>query len=39
MKPKPGEGIAIFGVGAVGLSALMAAKIAGCDPIIAGRCA
>jgi aryl-alcohol dehydrogenase len=35
MKPVPGEGIAIFGVGAVGLSALMAAKIAGCDPIVA----
>ena len=29
------RGIAIFGVGAVGLSALMAAKIAGCDPIMA----
>jgi aryl-alcohol dehydrogenase len=35
MKPHRGDGIAIFGVGAVGLSALMAAKIAGCDPIIA----
>jgi aryl-alcohol dehydrogenase len=35
MRPKPGESIAVFGVGAVGLSALMAAKIAGCDPIIA----
>src|SRR5271170_2394275 len=35
MKPNPGESIAVFGVGAVGLSALMAAKIAGCDPIIA----
>jgi len=35
IKPKPGEAIAVFGVGAVGLSALMAAKIAGCDPIIA----
>jgi aryl-alcohol dehydrogenase len=35
MKPKPGEGLAVFGVGAVGLSAVMAAKIAGCDPIIA----
>jgi aryl-alcohol dehydrogenase len=35
MKPQPGESIAIFGVGAVGLSALMAAKIAGCDPIVA----
>jgi aryl-alcohol dehydrogenase len=35
MQPQPGDGIAVFGVGAVGLSALMAAKIAGCDPIIA----
>jgi aryl-alcohol dehydrogenase len=35
MKPKPGESFAVFGVGAVGLSALMAAKIAGCNPIIA----
>src|ERR1700736_4638820 len=35
MKPAAGESIAIFGAGAVGLSALMAAKIAGCDPIIA----
>jgi aryl-alcohol dehydrogenase len=35
MQPQPGDSLAIFGVGAVGLSALMAAKIAGCDPIIA----
>ncbi|MEP7032302.1 MAG: zinc-binding dehydrogenase, partial [Pseudolabrys sp.] len=35
IKPSPGDGIVIFGVGAVGLSALMAAKIAGCDPIVA----
>jgi aryl-alcohol dehydrogenase len=35
MKPKPGDTFVVFGVGAVGLSALMAAKIAGCDPIIA----
>jgi aryl-alcohol dehydrogenase len=35
MKPKPGDAIAIFGVGAVGLSALMVAKISGCNPIIA----
>jgi len=35
MKPKPGESFVVFGVGAVGLSALMAAKICGCDPIIA----
>ncbi len=34
-KPRPGDSIAVFGVGGVGLSALMAAKIAGCDPIIA----
>jgi aryl-alcohol dehydrogenase len=35
MQPKPGDSFAVFGVGAVGLSALMAAKIAGCTPIIA----
>ena len=35
MQPQPGDSLAIFGVGAVGLSALMAAKIAGCDPIVA----
>jgi aryl-alcohol dehydrogenase len=35
LKPSPGDSIAVFGVGAVGLSALMAAKIAGCDPIVA----
>lgn len=35
MKPKSGESFVVFGVGAVGLSGLMAAKIAGCDPIIA----
>ena len=35
MKPKPGDAFAVFGVGAVGLSGLLAAKIAGCDPIIA----
>lgn len=35
MQPKPGDSLAVFGVGAVGLSALMAAKIAGCDPILA----
>ena len=32
---KPGDAFAVFGVGAVGLSGLMAARIAGCDPIIA----
>jgi aryl-alcohol dehydrogenase len=35
MRPRPGDSFAVFGVGAVGLSALMAAKIAGCEPIIA----
>ena len=32
---QPGESIAIFGVGGVGLSAVAAAKIAGANPIIA----
>ena len=35
LKPSPGESFAVFGVGAVGLSALMAAKVAGCAPIVA----
>jgi aryl-alcohol dehydrogenase len=35
LKPKPGYPIAVFGTGCVGLSAIMAAHIAGCDPIIA----
>jgi aryl-alcohol dehydrogenase len=35
MKPRQGESLVVFGTGTVGLSALMAAKIAGCDPIIA----
>jgi aryl-alcohol dehydrogenase len=35
MKPRPGDGFVVFGVGAVGLSALLAAKISGCDPIVA----
>ncbi len=35
LKPLAGDAIAVFGIGAVGLSSLMAAKIAGCDPIIA----
>jgi aryl-alcohol dehydrogenase len=35
MKPQTGDSFAVFGVGAVGLSGLMAARIAGCDPIIA----
>ena len=35
MQPRSGQSIAIYGVGGVGLAGLMAAKIAGCDPIIA----
>jgi aryl-alcohol dehydrogenase len=35
LKPAPGDSFAVFGVGAVGLAALMAAKIAGCAPIVA----
>jgi aryl-alcohol dehydrogenase len=35
MQPTFGESFAVFGVGGVGLAGLMAAKIAGCDPIIA----
>ena len=35
LQPLAGDALAVFGVGAVGLSSLMAAKIAGCDPIIA----
>lgn len=35
LKPQPGDGIVIFGTGTVGLSAIMAVKIAHCDPIIA----
>lgn len=34
-KPQSNQGVAVFGVGTVGLSAIMAAKYAGCDPIIA----
>jgi aryl-alcohol dehydrogenase len=35
LQPRQGDSLAVFGVGSVGLSALMAAKIAGCDPIVA----
>jgi aryl-alcohol dehydrogenase len=35
LRPPPGATIAIFGAGAVGLSAVMAARLAGCHPIIA----
>ncbi|MFC5182741.1 NAD(P)-dependent alcohol dehydrogenase [Actinomadura harenae] len=32
---RPGEAIAVFGAGAVGLSAVMAARLAGANPIVA----
>jgi aryl-alcohol dehydrogenase len=35
LKPGPGRSIAVFGTGCVGLSAIMAANIARCEPIIA----
>jgi aryl-alcohol dehydrogenase len=35
LKPKAGSSFALFGCGGVGLAALMGAKIAGCDPIVA----
>jgi len=35
LKPKPGDTIAVFGTGAVGLAAMMAGKISGCTKVIA----
>ena len=35
LKPRPGETIAVFGTGAVGLAAMMAGKISGCTTVIA----
>ncbi|MGW0891136.1 NAD(P)-dependent alcohol dehydrogenase [Saccharopolyspora sp. NPDC002578] len=35
LKPQAGSSLVVFGVGAVGLAALMAAKVAGCTKIIA----
>lgn len=34
LRPEPGNSIAIFGAGPVGLAAVMAARIRGCDPIV-----
>ena len=34
MRPEPGSSIAVFGAGAVGLSAVMAARVAGCETIV-----
>ena len=35
LKPQAGQSLLVIGAGGVGLSAVMAARIAGCDPIIA----
>lgn len=35
LRPQPGDAFAVFGIGTVGLAGLMAAQIAGCEPIIA----
>ena len=35
MMPQPGKSFAVFGAGSVGLAGLMAARLAGCDPLIA----
>lgn len=35
LRPQPGEGLAVFGMGGVGLAGIMAGKAAGCDPLIA----
>ncbi len=35
LKPRPGDTIAVFGTGAVGIAAMMGAKIANCSTIIA----
>jgi aryl-alcohol dehydrogenase len=35
LKPEKGSSFALFGCGGVGLAALMGARIAGCDPIVA----
>jgi len=35
MRPGPGDALAVFGVGSVGMAGVMAAKLSGCDPIIA----
>jgi aryl-alcohol dehydrogenase len=35
LKPAEGKSLAVFGTGAVGLSAILAAKVCGCAPIIA----
>jgi aryl-alcohol dehydrogenase len=34
LRPQPGDSIAVFGLGAVGLSAVMAARAAGCTTVV-----
>jgi aryl-alcohol dehydrogenase len=34
MQPRSGQGIGVFGLGGVGLGAVMAARAVGCDPIV-----
>ncbi|HSR11347.1 MAG TPA: NAD(P)-dependent alcohol dehydrogenase [Thermodesulfobacteriota bacterium] len=35
LKPEPGSSLAVFGSGSVGMAAMMAARVAGCRPVIA----
>lgn len=35
LRPRAGESMVVFGVGTAGLSAIMAARLAGCDPLVA----
>jgi aryl-alcohol dehydrogenase len=35
LRPAPGSSFAVFGAGAVGVSAILAAVLSGCDPIVA----
>jgi aryl-alcohol dehydrogenase len=35
LNPRPGSSIAVFGVGPVGMSAILAAVVRGCNPIVA----
>ena len=35
LRPEPSTSLAVFGVGAVGIAAMVAARRAGCDPVIA----
>ncbi|MER6332218.1 NAD(P)-dependent alcohol dehydrogenase, partial [Streptomyces sp. NPDC001034] len=37
LRPKPGSPLVVIGAGGVGLGAVMAAVVAGCDPVAARR--